>query len=89
MFIPLCVDAKLLEINSNSGNYIISAGKTLRDCQTLIKAAEGLRVKVIIISDRKSIKNTKLPKNVKVLIDLPYWRYIQLMARSMFVVIPL
>jgi len=89
MFIPLCVDPKLMEIKGKKHNFIIAAGKTLRDYKTLVKAVEALEIKLIIISDKKSIENVKISKNVKVLIDVPYWRYIQLMARSKFVVIPL
>jgi glycosyltransferase involved in cell wall biosynthesis len=92
VFIPLCVDPKILEIkneNGKNGNYIISAGKTLRDYRTLVKAVENQEIKLIIISDKKSVEDIKIPINVKVLTDVPYWKYIQMMARSMFVVIPL
>ncbi len=89
-FIPLCVDPKLLGYkDKGERNYILSAGKSLRDYQTLVKAVEATNIDLIIISDRPSLENIKVPGNVKVLTDISYWEFIRLMAESMLVVIPL
>lgn len=90
-FIPLCADPNLLAFRDNNreGNYIISAGKTLRDYEVLIKAIETIDIDLLIVSDKQSIEYLKMPSNVQVLNDIPYWELNQLIAGSMLVVIPL
>ena len=89
-YIPLCIDQKLLQFKSEKGNeYILSAGKTFRDYGVLIKAVEDIGVKVIIIADNRSVEGLTIPPLVTLLTNVPYWDYIQLMAKSQFVVVPL
>ena len=89
-YIPLCVDPKLFDLEKvTESDYILSAGKTSRDYSVLVKAAGEIGVKVIIIGDDESVAGLKIPPNVTVLIDLPYWEYIHLMVKSRFVVVPL
>jgi len=88
-FLPFHTDIIVpTRITSHNG-YILSAGKTGRDYEVLLKAVEGLDVKVIIVSDRYHVQGLHMPANVQLLIDVPYEDYLRLLHESYFVVVPL
>ncbi|MFW5847916.1 MAG: glycosyltransferase [bacterium] len=74
---------------SLSEEYILSAGKTGRDYETLALAAEGLDIPVIVISDELSVRGIQFPKNVQVKCDISYQTYLRYLYRSKVVVVPL
>lgn len=89
-FIPLSTHPKFLDIpTEHSSNYIISAGRTGRDYETLARAMEKLSMKLIIITDHHNLNNINLPDNVEVKFNIPLDELISLTANSSFVVIPL
>ncbi len=88
-FLPFHTDIiSPARISSNNG-YILSAGKTGRDYEVLLKAVEGLDVKVIIVSDEYHVQGLRVPANVKILVNIPYEDYLKLLHESYFVVVPL
>jgi len=88
-FLPFHTDiVSPVRISSHKG-YILSAGKTGRDFDTLLRAAEGMDVKVVIVSDQYHAQSLKVPQNVSLLVDIPYEDYLKLLRECYFVVVPL
>jgi len=71
------------------GRYILAAGKAGRDYAVLAEAVRDIDVEVIIISDEASIAGIAFPKNVRVMRDVPYDRYLQVLYKCQIVVVPL
>ncbi len=70
--------------------YIFSAGRSGRDYRTLLAAVEGLEAELVIVSDRRSMEGIERPAaNLRVYHDVPYRRYLELLAGAKIVVIPL
>jgi len=69
--------------------YLLSAGRTGRDFQTLAEAVRGLPVEVVLISDQQSIDGVSIPENTRLLINIPRREYLELIENSRFVVVPL
>jgi len=67
----------------------LSAGRTERDYLTLIRAIEGLGLGLIIVTDKNNLKNIRESSGVKILTDLPYEEYLELLKKAKIVVIPL
>lgn len=80
------INPKMLE---GTGGYILSAGKTGRDYATLAAAVEGLKAKVVVVSDRHHVNTIHFPPNVEVHIDIPYEKYLDLLYGCSIVVVPL
>lgn len=74
---------------NRSGNYILSAGKTGRDYETLANAVRSLNQKVIVVSDKKSTQGINFPIGVEVLHDISYANYLELLHNCSLVVVPL
>jgi len=88
-YLPFHTDIIQPRIFGNNGGYILAAGRTGRDYETLADAVKDINEKVIIVSDRYSIENIKFPPNVELMTDIPYEKYIDLMTNCRFVVVPL
>lgn len=76
-------------IVQGKGNYLFSAGKTGRDFAVLIQAVRNLDCSVVIVSDQNSIQGTEIPSNVKLLLDIPYSKYLELLFDCRAVIVPL
>lgn len=89
-YVPLHTDPRLLEHESRKNEgFVLSAGRTLRDYGTLLTAFRGLDVPLLIIASRSSIDERGLPQNVRIQYDIPGSEFVDLMARSLAVVLPL
>jgi glycosyltransferase involved in cell wall biosynthesis len=87
-FLPF--HTNILEPKIHKGNnYMLSAGRTGRDYGILADAVKDVDIEVIIISDKHSVKGINFPSNVKVLVDVPYMKYLDLLYNCRFVVVPL
>ena len=86
-FLPFHTNVIEPRIMNQSDNYILSAGKTGRDYVTLAEAVRSIDGKVIIVSDKLSVKNVIFPPNVEVLFDISYQKYLDLLYRSLLVVV--
>jgi glycosyltransferase involved in cell wall biosynthesis len=88
-FIPFHTDVVNPGRISEHSGYIFSAGKTGRDFDTLLRAVEGMNVKVVIVSDQYHAQHLKVPNNVSLMVDIPYEDYLRLLRECYFVVVPL
>lgn len=88
-FLPFHTNVVYPKMLEGYGGYILSAGKTGRDYATLAASAEGLKSKVVVVSDRHNVYGINFPSNVEVLIDIPYENYLDLLYGCSMVVVPL
>lgn len=88
-FLPFHTDIVNPEMITTHDGYILSAGKTGRDYQTLIDAVKEIDVKVVIVSDEYHASGLEIPANVHLLLNIPYNEYIELLRNCWFVVVPL
>jgi glycosyltransferase involved in cell wall biosynthesis len=78
-----------------TGEYIFSGGRIARDYQTLVRAVEGLRRRVVLvvgkdpITGRTGLEGTALSRDVEIYYDIPYKRFLELMSGAILVVLPL
>lgn len=88
-FLPFHTNIVNPEIVNGNRSYILSAGKTGRDYATLARAVEGLKVKVVVVSNRNLVHGIDFPPNVEVHIDIPYEKYLYYLYNCSLVVVPL
>lgn len=88
-FLPFHTDIVNPEMITTHDGYILSAGKTGRDYQTLIDAVKETDAKLIIVSDEYHSRGLEVPANVRLLVNIPYNEYIELLKNCWFVVVPL
>lgn len=75
-------------VNSEE-SYILSAGKQYRDYSTLMKAIKGTGFRLVVVSDRNSMKSVETSDEVTVLYNISKEKYLDLLSKSKFVVVPL
>ncbi len=73
----------------NRGNYILSAGRTGRDYRVLADAVKNTDLEIIIVSDEHNVKGISFPTNVKVLVNVPYSKYLDILYNCRLVVVAL
>jgi len=88
-FLPFHTNVVEPRIMPGRGDYLLSAGKTGRDFDVLVKAVRNLDCKIVIVSDKKSIEGIEIPSNANVLLDIPYSQYLELLFDSWAVIVPL
>ena len=90
-FIHLPADGNFESLNIENGEYIFSGGGAGRDFISLIRAIEGtgLETKIITFSQKSLGFSEKIPDNCKIKWRLPRQEFLQYMAKSKFVVVPL
>src|SRR3989344_735869 len=76
---------------TESGNLVLSIGKDrARDYETLFQAAKSLpKTKFIIVCRSENIKDIEIPTNVKVILDIPYYKVGKLYKKAAVIVIPM
>lgn len=91
IFIPLLCAPEFGARDESSGvdDFIIAAGRTFRDFQTLIEAVRETHIRLIIVTSPGQISNVDLPDNISVLYDIHVEELNELIERSRFVVLPL
>jgi glycosyltransferase involved in cell wall biosynthesis len=87
-YIPLHTDPRLLEHETSEGDFVLAAGRTLRDYPTLIEAFRTIDTPLVIVAGRASAQLAATP-NVSFRFDIPGPELIDLMARSLVVALPL
>jgi len=88
-FVPLNSTLADASYSENDDGYILSAGRTLRDYPTLIKATEKLNVPVHIVCGHTDVFPAPLPQNVTIYRELSWEAYVDQIARCTVVVLPL
>jgi glycosyltransferase involved in cell wall biosynthesis len=96
-FMPIPVDGKYEPFElarrhpAKRGDYIFCGGVTGRDFRSLIEAVRGLdiRLKLVAFSFDALGYTGTLPENCEFYDGMPEEKYVELMAHSMFVAVPL
>lgn len=78
---------ELIEVSSEIGEYIFCGGTNMRDHEHFIEAVRDLPVRVVLVLVKKP--NVEIPSNCTVYGRVPLQEYINLMAGSLFVAVPL
>jgi glycosyltransferase involved in cell wall biosynthesis len=92
VFMPLPVDGVFDDLAGvQSENYIFSGGGHYRDFKTLIEAISGLDIplKIVTFSPKTLNYSGPLPDNCEVHWTMPLQKFLEMMAHSQFVVVPL
>lgn len=95
-FIPMGSDKiffksrKFSKVNE-SNNLVLSVGKDrARDYKTLLQAAKTLPdTRFVVVCRKENLKNLEIPTNVKVLLDIPYYKVAKLYMEATIIVIPI
>jgi glycosyltransferase involved in cell wall biosynthesis len=88
-FVPFHSDPRFLDATTSEGDYVIAAGRTLRDYATLTRAFHGLDTPLVVVAGRSSPGLDDLASNTTVRYDVPGAELADLMARSLAVAVPL
>ncbi len=94
-FIPLGLQIDTKKCNNvSTKRYIFSAGRYGRDFETLISAIRNSKIPTVIIIGKDPFNDKSLQKipplpNITVYYELPYEEYLNILRRSIFVVLPL
>lgn len=71
-------------------NYIFSGGETSRDWETLFKAANKMpNIKFICVARKRLFPKLDVPKNVELIFDVSYERFLDFLKKCSIVVLPL
>lgn len=88
-YVPLHTNIADPKISTRDEGFVLSAGHTRRDYQTLIEASRRCLVPLVIVCGHDQELTTPLPKHVRVHRDVSRYEYLDLLARCSFVVVPL
>jgi glycosyltransferase involved in cell wall biosynthesis len=89
-FVTLNTDPKFLALAGRPEEpFLLAAGRTFRDYPTLLEAASGLDAEVVIVAGRGSLDGRDIPKNVRLIYEMPLPELLDLTSRCMAVVLPL
>jgi len=70
-------------------DYILSAGRTLRDYGTLMRAIEGTGYRLVVVTSPHCLTGLSIPSGVEVQLDIEASSLLQLIQGARFVVLPL
>jgi len=70
-------------------DYIVSAGRTLRDYETLLKAVDGTSLRLVVVTSPACLSRISVPHNVDVYFDIEPSHLSRLIEHARFVVLPL
>jgi len=88
-FLPFHTNIVIPRMTDGHERYIFSAGKTGRDYKVLADALRGTGIDAVIVSDDIHVEGIDLPPNVTVRKNIPYSEYMELLEKSILVVVPL
>lgn len=90
VFVPLQTDLRYFELPPQPVNdYLIAAGRSYRDYQTLARAVGGTGMRTLIVCGKAGPGVSPLPPEIEVVTDIPLERLSELIARSRALVLPL
>lgn len=95
VYAPFAIDADVQPKSLGTGHHIFSCGATSRDWPLLLSAVKDLVAKVVVVArpdwttGERRLQGARVPGNTEVLLDIPYDQYKELLADSLFVVVPL
>ncbi len=89
VFLPYHTNNSKPHFIGNNSDYILSAGSSGRDYQSLLEAVRGTDLKLKIITRSENINGCNPLSNVELFYNIPYFDYLHLISNSRFVVLPL
>ena len=69
--------------------YVLSAGRTLRDYDTLLRAAPAIPAPVVVVCGQQDLSDVPIPDNIKVLRELDRAQYLDRLRDCAVVALPL
>lgn len=94
-FAPWPMMQDVQQLSPVIGSHIFSGGSTRRDWGTLISAVKNTDASLIIVAGKDSatgkygLEGVEIPRNVKILRDIPRQSYTELLSQAQFVVVSL
>ncbi len=90
VFVPVLTNPELLgRIPVEEEDFVVAAGRTFRDYDTLLRAIAGTNIKLLIVAGGGAAKQYAGLENVQVMENIPVSELESLMLRSRAVVVPL
>lgn len=94
VFVPFGIPSSFLNQQNDEKiqKYVFSGGRTARDFSTLVSMAKDIPISFIIACGTQSLielREVTLPENVKLLFEIPFSKFKDLIAGSLFTVLPL
>ena len=85
---PPYIDPNSIPIEA--GPYICALGSQARDYATLFAAIEKLpNTKLVVVASRESIGNLRIPSNVRLYLEIPREKALNILQHSQFMIVPL
>lgn len=88
-FVPMCGTIPNVEPSSLDEGYVLSAGRTLRDYETLLAAAKHIARRILIVCGNGDLSGARVPENVEILREIPREIYLEKLRRCTLVALPL
>lgn len=88
-FVPLNATIEPQETTEATPPFILSAGRTLRDYDLIVRAAHRLPCRVTIICGPSDLRSCPLPDNVELMREIDRPAYLKLMRQCAIVALPL
>ena len=90
VFVPVLTNPELLQRTPvEEDDFVVAAGRTFRDYDTLLRAIAGTGIKVLIVGGGGAARQYSGLENVQVVENIPVAELESLMLRSRAVVVPL
>ena len=88
-FVPLNCDLPNPRFEEADDGYALSAGRTLRDYDTLLTTIRMTDIPWQVVCGQNDLREPDLPLNVRVLREIPRDEYLETLRRARVVVLPL
>lgn len=88
-FVPMYSTIEHPGLRDQNDGTVVSVGRTLRDLDTLLKAAGDIQAPVVVVAGRTDPAPASLPSNVRFLREIPLEEAHRLLSRAAVVILPL
>jgi glycosyltransferase involved in cell wall biosynthesis len=90
-YVPLYGDPQWLNESAAAASepFVLSAGRTLRDYDTLLTAIEGTGLQLVVVTSPRCMARAEVPQGVELVYDVPQEELLDLMKRARLVALPL
>ncbi|HEY8240856.1 MAG TPA: glycosyltransferase family 4 protein [Kiritimatiellia bacterium] len=88
-YVPLNSNIAATQASTRDDGFVLAAGRTLRDYDTLARAAREIGRPIVVIGGPDDLARADLPSNMKVLREVPRDEYLDHLKRCSLVVLPL
>lgn len=88
-YVPMHSNIHTPELSKQNDGFILSAGRTLRDYDTLLKVAPRIKAPIVIIAGDRDALSDSSPGNVTLLREVSREQYLDHLRRCALVAIPL